>query len=697
MQKNNLSKRFKIIYVALFIFLNTLNCYLLTTNFVFRDLSPYPRNIFMVTNSFFGDFGLMVVFLSLALILNKNDYNRMRCLMIISLGLSFLFFAFSIYFGYYGMMFSFYNLAAFSSAGGGDAVGFLFASLLTLLTYSKPFFWLSSLILVLMFCIGVRKHRKNPEIRQYSFLKKTDRFSIGLSLLVVGILIMSSSLSAYQMEIDDTWYEDNNTPLYGTQTIGFLNYYLYDAYSYLFTDKEGYSEEKKTEVLEQINAFREVEQISPIDGELVGNSPYEGVFAGKNLLLIQMESMNNFVIGLKVEIDGQWVEVTPNLNKMLASSVYFNNYYTTVGIGNTSDSDFTNMTGLYPVGPIYTVYEYANVLYPTLPRMFKAEGYRAISSHANTGIFYERSTLFPELFGFDKHYAEEDFTITEDQLIHTWLNDADFLKNTIDIMASDAVNQAVFAYALTISSHIPYRQPEESKARDSWFVGKPNLFPSNFHLIANETLNAQFIGYLEHCSYADYAIGQAMAYLHEKGLADSTIVALYGDHGCGFNIYEMFYENGALFQNEINEIITDSDLPTQILLERRMLSNIPFFIYNPNYEAESALLPAQTINLVRGTNSTVRTLASLFGLSTEYYFGVDALSSQKTFTYNPRNHDIFVDGMTISGTSQEYIINDDAYQDFYTEQKRQEILRVFQSHKDLNDKILKYEIFPPRE
>ncbi|MGD9886928.1 MAG: LTA synthase family protein [Bacilli bacterium] len=693
---NQISKRFKILFVALFILLNTLNCYLLTTNLVFRELSPYPRNIFMVTNSFFGDFGFMVVFLSLSLLLFKNDYNRMRFLMIVSIFLSVLYFAFSLYFGYYGMMFSFYNLAAFASEGGGDAIGFLLQSIFTLLAYSKPFFLLSSIVLILLFFFNVHKHRKNIETRQYSFLKNADRFSIGLSLLIVGVLIMGSSLSAYRYEIDDTWYEDNTTPLYGAQTIGFLNYYLYDAYSYFFTSKEGYSDETKEELLDQISAFREAMQTSPIDGAVVGNSQYEGAFAGKNLLLIQLESMNNFVIGLKVEVDGEWVEVTPNLNKMLASSVYLNNYYTTVGIGNTSDSDFTNMTGLYPVGPIYTVYEYANVLYPTLPRMFKDEGYRTFSSHANTGIFYERATLFPELFGFDQHYAEEDFDISEDQLIHTWLNDADFLKTTIDLMADNESNQPIFTYALTISAHIPYRQPTDSIATDGWFVGKPNLLPQDFQIVENDSLNSQFVGYLEHISYTDYAIGEAMAYLEASGLADDTIVVLYGDHGCGLDIHEMFYENNKIFQNEINDLIVDSGLPTQILLERQMLSNIPFIIYNPNYEEESTLLPAQIISLVRGTTSMVRTMASLFGLDPEYYFGVDALSNQKTFTYNPRNHDIFADGIVISGTSQDYVIFDEAYQDFYDYEKRQAIIKAFQNYKDLNDKVLKYEIFPPR-
>jgi hypothetical protein len=150
-----------------------------------------------------------------------------------------------------------------------------------------------------------------------------------------------------------------------------------------------------------------------------------------------------------------------------------------------------------------------------------------------------------------------------------------------------------------------------------------------------------------------------------------------------------------MFQNDINEKITDNGLVTQILKEREFLANVPFIIYNPSYNEETDILKAQTIDLVRGSTSTTRTVASLFGLSQEYYFGVDALSTQKTFTYNPRNLDIFADGIIISGTSEGYVILDPFYESFYTKQKRDAILEAFRQQKDFNDKLLKYKIFPP--
>ena len=687
-------ERIKIIFILCFFLLNIINCYLLTTDVFLRNLSPYPRDIFMITNSFLGDFGFLVVLFSIAVIIIKTDYNRIKYLMYVSIFLSIIYIGLTIYFGYYGMIFSFYNLKAFDSPGAGNAFKFLLDSLLILSVNAKPFFLMSAVTLIFLFLWFFRRHRRDQEFRSQSIVKGANRLSIGLSMFAIGILLMASSLSSYRVQIEDTWHKDNKTPLFGAQSIGLLNFYVYDAYNYFFTSNEDYNVEQITKIKQKIEELKESIRVSKIDNMQYGNNEnYTGIFKDKNLLLIQVESLNNFTIGLKVEIDGEMVEITPNLNRILDKSVYYNNYYANVGIGNTSDAEFTNLTGIYPVGPSYTVYEYNKVQYQTLPKLFRDEGYYTYSVHANTGIFYERSSLHPGLYGFDKHFAEENLNVSSEQLLHTWLNDLDMLRQSIDIMKEESANGPVFSFTITITNHMPYGQPTDNGKNSNWFNGKNNLFPEGFKLVNSPTLNNQLIGYLEHVSYTDYALGEAFKYLEETGLADNTIVMLYGDHGCGIRAYEMFYENPHLFSNEINPIIEANDSKLQILLERKMLSNVPLIIYDPAYNEES-ILKAQTIPLVRGFESASRTISNLFGLNPVYYFGVDALSDAVTFTYNPRTLDIFADGIVISATSKEYVITDPTYQDFYTTEKIDSIIQAFLEYKDFNDKILKYEIFP---
>lgn len=689
-------KKYKLIYLGAFLVLNYLSIYLLTSSVLLKDLSPFPRDLFMLVNSLFGDLGFFLIFIALSILIFKYDYNRASFIMYVSIAFGLLYFAISIYFQYYGMFFSFYNLKTFESSGAGDALGFLFGSLFELLKQANYIFLVPSIIFVIIFMLIFHRRRKNEEFRKSSMIRGLNRLYVGLFMSLFGILLMISSLGAYKANISDTWFEHNATPLHGVQAAGLFTYYTYDAISFIFDEEVEYSNEELDKLREKLNAYLNKEYVSPINGEVGDNEDYRGIYAGKNLLLIQIESMNNFVIGLKVKIGDEYVELTPNLNRILNKSVYFNNYYTTVGIGNTSDAEFTTMTGIYPTGYKYSIFEYDKVQYQTLPKLFKEENYITFSSHANTGSFYERTTKHPELYGFDYHYSRESMTLNNPKLLHTWLNDEDFLKETIDLMEIEHQNGPVFTFAITISCHMPYKAPKETLGLDQWFYGKDNVFPENYVLTDYVSLNEQLIGYLEHVSYTDYAIGKALEYLEESSLADDTIVILYGDHGCGIDAFEMFYENPDLFTNEINEMISYSaDITQRKFLERRMLSNVPFIIYDPTSDETSPLQP-QKISLVRAFNSTSRTIAELFGLNPTYYFGINALSSSQTLVYNPRNLDIFADGLTLSGQSLDYVV-DAEKADFYTPTKIAAILEEFRKQKDFNDKLLISKIFPPLE
>ena len=696
METKKMNKK-KMIFILAFVFLHILSSYLITADFVFPDINPYPRTFFMFINSFFGDFGFIILFLGLAILIFKTDYKRAKFLMITSIFFCVLYIGLSVYIFYYKTFFSFYNLQTFKTPAGDQAFVFLVKALPGLLVKAKYIFLLPAAVIITLYILLFFRNRKNQEFFKSSVVGGLNRLYIGTLMLSIGLLMMGNSLSAYIVDIDDTWYEDNATPIYGVQATGFFNYYLYDAYSYFFTD-EIYPEEKKKEVLKKLEQYKNSEQVNPIDGKVYGNSPYGDIFAGKNLIMVQMESVNNFVIGLTIDVNGEAVEVTPNLNRILKNSVYFNNYYHSVGIGNTSDAEFTALTGIIPVGKNLTVTSYFDGDYETLPKLFREKGYSSFSVHANIGAFYERGKTHPHLYEFDEHYSTEKLDIDPEKLLHTFLNDADMFRQTVALMEEYAQDGPVFAFPITISNHTPYNKPLESE--DNWFSGKENLFPDGFKLVDSIIDNAQYTGYLEHVSYTDYALGVLFDSLEEKGLADDTIVILYGDHSCGIDIFEMFIESPELFANEINDVsFSVEDQLSKRLLQRHFLQNVPFIIYDPSGEIikEGGDLEPQVVSLVRGTNCTARTVANLFGLDSKYYFGVDALTDAPTFTYNPRNHDIYVDGMIISGQSEDYFIFDEEYVSIYDEDKRKEILEIFHDYKDFNDKLLKYKVFVSKD
>ena len=61
-----------------------------------------------------------------------------------------------------------------------------------------------------------------------------------------------------------------------------------------------------------------------------------GTMSGKNLIVIQVESLQNFVVGLS--LGGK--EVTPNINHLCGESLYFPLAYNQTASGNSCDSEF---------------------------------------------------------------------------------------------------------------------------------------------------------------------------------------------------------------------------------------------------------------------------------------------------------------------------------------------------------------------
>lgn len=691
MDKYNLNKN-KLIFIASFFGLNILSSFFLTTNVFLENLNTFPRSTDMIMNSFFGDFGFLFLIFSFSIIIFKTDYARAKFLVIVSIILGVLYFSLSIFFEHYNMFFSFYNLSAFSTNVKGDVLMFIIDSLLILLKKGKFIFLLSGLVIIGLFIILFRKSKKKGKDNSNLIIRY--RLIFGLCFFITSILVMALSINIFKLKIKDTWHEDNITSLYGIESVGIFNYYIYEGYHYFNKDTNEVSYDKLASIEQILEEHKNSKNISPLDGLEYEDPKYQGIFKDKNLLLIQMESINNFLIGLEVKIGNSYVEITPNLNKMANKSLYFSNFYTSVGIGNTSDSEFTILSGIYPKGDDFVVYDYNTVKYPTLPRSFKEAGYYTFSSHANTGDFYERKQVHTLLYGFDLHYGQEDLDVTDDNLLHTWLNDEEFLKQGIDIFKEKFQTNKVFAQLITISNHLPYTKPKEAIG-DNWFKNKTNIFPSDYKLVDDKMLNDQILGYLEHAAYTDYAIGKALERLAEQGLANDTIIILYGDHGSEINIFELFYQREDILKNDINSLLKYvSDQENRLMQNRMFNANIPLIIYDP---ADIPLITPKIFSLVRGTSTVARTIANLFALSPDYYFDVDALSDAPTYSYNPKNMDIYLDGIIISGQSLKYYVYDEIYLDYYSKERISSIVKQFQNYKDFNDKLIKYKLFPPLE
>ncbi len=244
---------------------------------------------------------------------------------------------------------------------------------------------------------------------------------------------------------------------------------------------------------------------------------YQGIAKGKNLIVIQVESLQNFVIG--ATYNGQ--VLTPNINALLGKdSIYFNNFYANIGKGNTVDAEFTSLNSLYPVIDREAYSLYTSNTYNGLPWLMRNEGYSSLAIHGYEGSFWNRETAYPYQ-GFQEFYSQED--LKSDEIIGLGISDKSMFTQAIDILKKQ--QHPFFSFIVTLTNHHPYILPEEQ---------------STIELLEKDKGTA-FGQYLQTVAYTDAAIGQFIEQLKEAGLYDNTVIAMYGDHhGLNSNMDENY-------------------------------------------------------------------------------------------------------------------------------------------------------------
>ncbi len=234
---------------------------------------------------------------------------------------------------------------------------------------------------------------------------------------------------------------------------------------------------------------------------------YFGVAEKKNVITIQVEAMQDFVIGL--EYNGQ--EVTPYLNKLLKTdTLHFDNYYYVVGGGNTADAEFSVNNSLYAPESqaAYILYEDNN--YYGLPFILKDNGYSgAYAFHGYKGDYWNRENAYVGQ-GFDDFISEEDLSVNE--ATGLGITDEDFLRQVLDEMVG--YEQPFYSFIITLSSHHPYVIGDEFRMLE--------LLP--------EHEDSLFGDYLQSIRYVDHCLGIFIEGLKDKGLYENSVISIYGDH-----------------------------------------------------------------------------------------------------------------------------------------------------------------------
>ena len=316
-----------------------------------------------------------------------------------------------------------------------------------------------------------------------------------------------------------------------------------------------------------------------------------GKAKNKNLLVIQMESVQNIVI--QRTYNGQ--EITPNLNRLIQSSgsIYFSNYYQSIGKGNTADAEFTSNHSLYPALDFPSYFRFTHNDFFGLPRKLKDEHYDTMVFHGNRKNFYNRDKMYP-LMGFEKYYSLECFE--NPKIIGLGMDDKDLFQRITKILKEKVKRKELFySFVITITSHHPYLLPKELQTL--------TLLPEDEDTILGN--------YLQAVHYVDEALGEWIEELKKEGILDHTLLALYGDH----------YGISALKEEEEQSMERFIKKPYNL----SEMMNIPLILHFPED------FPAQKNKKVGCQMDFMPTMLNLFSLNHQesLYFGGDLFDSSR--------------------------------------------------------------------
>lgn len=346
-------------------------------------------------------------------------------------------------------------------------------------------------IVAIILFVFIKKIRSTESRSFGKFLFTLRHVAIILLISFVCIDVLSISGWSNRM-LTKRW-----TTLMSARASGPIGYHLIESARTLSKVMNPLSNSEKDEI-EQWLAYNR-EDLEP--------NEYSGVAKGKNVIFIQVESLENFVINKSV--NGK--EISPFLNKLTREGLYFNNIYEQNNAGNSIDCDFMVNTSIYPLGDKITALNYGeNVYSNSLPRILEGEGYKTISSHAEEIGEFNWTELHKNGFGIETMWDIGGYVYEE--TVGYGLSDKSFLTQVSNKLKG--VQEPFFFQAPTMSNHGPFEIDEKYRELD----------------LPEEVDESYLGGYFESVRYTDRQIEMFFEKLDEMGILDNTMIVLYGDH-----------------------------------------------------------------------------------------------------------------------------------------------------------------------
>ena len=326
---------------------------------------------------------------------------------------------------------------------------------------------------------------------------------------------------------------------------------------------------------EEINAYLQKNQRT--DNEMTG------LLAGKNVVLVLMESMDDWMIG----------EHTPTINRLMAEGIDFTRFYTPVYGGiRTFNTEFCINTGSFLSSAGGYAFDYVtNHFEQSLANLLTEAGYSAKTFHYNDASFYSRGEFSPAM-GYSEYVCYGDYLRTSDEKERkNLLYDDQLLFDNEDLREKFfRPGQPTLNFIITRSAHLSYKYNE---VLSHWGLKK---YPEYKGLTGNEETDCAYLK----AKLVDDLFARLLKELEAEGQLENTVIVGVTDH------YTYGYKN-------MDSLLALSGVEEEILLEKT-----PCFIWSPGLEARK-------VDKVLNTSDLMPTLLNLLAVDSPYgYIGSDA-------------------------------------------------------------------------
>lgn len=475
---------------------------------------------------------------------------------------------------YFSMTKTFFDFRLMESASEGSPY------IMDAIKNCNSLVYFAFIIIIVFIIIGIKKQ---------PLLKENNYKAAGYILLIFIALHILVPFTLGKANTDLTWsswrnprniynsFNDNNKSI---KISGFYEYTIRNFYKTFLKTVEQENEED----LEFLNsAYQETAK---------HKNKYTGMFKNKNLILIQLEGTDKWLITK---------EDTPTIYKLMHEGINFDKHYSYYnGGGSTFNSEFAVNTGLItPLSYNKNAYSFNKNSFPySMAKLFKEQGYNVNAFHMNSGEYYSRKVNYLN-WGYDNYYGLIEIDDYDD---NTYQLDRELILN-------EKFNELIFNnekkfvdYIIAYSGHVPFSNSkgvckmlyDEDMSKIEEQTG---VKPEFTEMSEEECVRRQ-------ARETDYMISLLLENLKEKKLLNDTVITVFTDH------YLYTLEDQSILDKYKNT-------------SNNLINNTPWFIWTPGIKKNKVTKVTSQLNILP-------TLLNLYGINyqTNNYIAEDALDTK---------------------------------------------------------------------